>query len=85
MNYKTIKLISDKYSLKEITLRSKKFYNQIKKRRSIREFSTKKINDKILENAVLSAASAPNGANLQPWHFAILRTSARAQVHIKYN
>lgn len=73
MNYKTIKLISDKYSLKEITLRSKKFYDQIKKRRSIREFSTKKINDKIIENAVLSAASAPNGANLQPWHFAIIK------------
>ena len=48
MNYKTIKLISDKYSLKEITLRSKKFYDQIKRRRSIREFSTKKINDKII-------------------------------------
>ena len=61
MNYKTIKLISDKYSLKEITLRSKKFYDRIKKRRSIREFSTKKINDKIIETAVLSAASAPNG------------------------
>tara|TARA_B100001540_G_scaffold239005_1_gene213509 strand:+ start:698 stop:1363 length:666 start_codon:yes stop_codon:yes gene_type:complete len=73
MNYKTIKLISDKYSLKEITLRSKKFYDQIKKRRSIREFSTKKINDKIIESAVLSAASAPNGANLQPWHFAIIK------------
>ena len=73
MNYKTIKLISDKYSLKEITLRSKKFYDQIKRRRSIREFSTKKINDKIIENAVLSAASAPNGANLQPWHFAIIK------------
>ena len=73
MNYKTIKLISDKYSLKEITLRSKKFYDRIKKRRSIREFSTKKINDKIIENAVLSAASAPNGANLQPWHFAIIK------------
>ena len=73
MNYKTIKLISDKYSLKEITLRSKKFYDQIKKRRSIREFSTKKINDKIIETAVLSAASAPNGANLQPWHFAIIK------------
>ena len=73
MNYKTIKLISDKYSLKEITLRSKKFYEKIKKRRSIREFSTKKINDKIIESAVLSAASAPNGANLQPWHFAIIK------------
>tara|TARA_Y100000996_G_scaffold349935_1_gene288822 strand:+ start:1495 stop:2160 length:666 start_codon:yes stop_codon:yes gene_type:complete len=73
MNYKTIKLISDKYSLKEITLRSKKFYDRIKKRRSIREFSTKKINDKIIETAVLSAASAPNGANLQPWHFAIIK------------
>lgn len=73
MNYKTIKLISDKYSLKEITLRSKKFYDRIKKRRSIREFSTKKINDEIIETAVLSAASAPNGANLQPWHFAIIK------------
>ena len=30
-------------------------------------------NIRIIENAILSAGSAPNGANLQPWHFVIIK------------
>ena len=46
----------------------------MKKRRSIREFEkSQSLNDEIIKNAILTAGSAPNGANLQPWHFAIVK------------
>ena len=73
MKFKTEKLKFIDLPLKEITKRSKIFYDQIKKRRSIRDFSNKEINYKIIENAILSAGTAPNGANLQPWHFVIIK------------
>ena len=45
----------------------------MKKRRSIRNFTKESIDLKIIENAILSAGTAPNGANLQPWHFVIIK------------
>jgi len=51
-----------------------KFYNQLKKRRSVRDFSPEPIPFDVLQNCVLAAGTAPNGANLQPWHFAIIQS-----------
>ena len=62
-----------KLSLKEICIRSKNFYKFFKKRRSIRSFEKSKISDEIIKNAILSAGNAPNGANLQPWHFVVIK------------
>ena len=73
MKFETIKFKQKRLSLKEISKRSKNFYNLFKKRRSIRNFDKIKINDEIIKNAILSAGSAPNGANLQPWHFTIIK------------
>ena len=73
MKFETVKFQQKKLSLKEISKRSKNFYNLFKKRRSIRNFDKIKINDEIIKNAILSAGSAPNGANLQPWHFTIIK------------
>ena len=75
MKFKTEKLQFNKLPIKEIITRSKNFYNEIKKRRSIRDFEETKIDLKIIENAILSAGTAPNGANLQPWHFVIIKNS----------
>ena len=36
-------------------------------------FNKKKIDFTIIKNAILAAGSAPNGANLQPWHFSIIK------------
>lgn len=44
-------------------------------RRSIRSFSTLQIEREVLENAVKVAASAPSGANRQPWYFAIIQNA----------
>jgi iodotyrosine deiodinase len=73
MKFKTENLIHTKLSDQEIIKRSRSFYESIKKRRSIREFSNENINLKVIENAILSAGTAPNGANLQPWHFVIIK------------
>jgi len=73
MNFKTEKLQYTKFTIKESIKKSKNFYNLIKKRRSVREFNKEKIDIKIIENAILSAGTAPNGANLQPWHFVIIK------------
>ena len=47
------------------------FYDRIKKRRTVRDFSTDTFPEEIVRAAVMAAGSAPNGANMQPWHFAI--------------
>ena len=73
MKFETEKFKPTKLSLVELSLRSKKFYELIRKRRSIREFDKTPIKDEIIKNAILSAGSAPNGANLQPWHFVIIK------------
>ncbi|NNC59782.1 MAG: nitroreductase family protein [Erythrobacter sp.] len=41
-------------------------------RRSCRYFSDKPVPREIVEQAILAAGGAPNGANHQPWHFAIV-------------
>ena len=38
-------------------------------RRSVREFSDRPVPRATIEAAILTAGSAPSGANLQPWHF----------------
>lgn len=73
MKLKTEKLKYNKFPMNEIIERSKKYYNSIKIRRSVRDFKNKTVNLKIIKNAILSAGSAPNGANLQPWHFVIIK------------
>jgi len=73
MNFKTEKLNYKIIPYKEIVKRSKFFYKLIKERRSVRKFSNKTIDINIIKNAILSAGTSPNGANLQPWHFVIIK------------
>ena len=62
-------------TLEEMKLNSKKFYLEIRNRRSVRDFETKKFDIQIIKNALLAAGTAPNGANLQPWHFVVIKNS----------
>lgn len=41
-------------------------------RRTIRDFSDAPVPQSIIETAIKAAATAPNGANQQPWHFAAI-------------
>ena len=75
MNFKIEKLIFKKKNIDEILEKSKKFYIEIKERRTVRDFDKKKVDINIIKNAILSAGTAPNGANLQPWHFVVIKNS----------
>tara|TARA_B100000029_G_scaffold493606_1_gene556333 strand:+ start:50 stop:718 length:669 start_codon:yes stop_codon:yes gene_type:complete len=73
MKFQSVKFNHTVIPTEEIKKRSATFYNLIKKRRSIREFRLKKISDTVIKNAIKSAGTAPNGANLQPWHFVVIK------------
>ena len=73
MKFITKKLDFSNQTLKEMSFNSKNFYNLIKKRRSVRDFKNEKINFDIIKNAIMAAGTAPNGANLQPWHFVVVK------------
>jgi len=60
------------YPADEMLKRSQAFYEDVKKRRTVRDFSDKPVPKEIIENCIKSAGTAPNGANLQPWHFVII-------------
>ena len=73
MEYQPLKFNFKAYTIKEIKKRSKKFYEIIKKRKSIRSFRETKIDDSIIKNCILAAGSGPSGANLQPWFFVVIK------------
>ena len=56
--------------------KSRDFRATISKRRTVRDFSEQAVDAELIENAVRAAASAPSGANKQPWHFAIISNPA---------
>lgn len=61
------------FSKNEMLERSKFFKEYLRRRRSIREFSSKNIPIDVIKNCLLAAGSAPSGANKQPWHFVIVQ------------
>lgn len=54
---------------------SRDFLQRIKKRRTVREYSTRQVPFELIENAIAAAASAPSGANQQPWTFVVVQDS----------
>lgn len=59
----------------EMRTRSESYLEQMLFRRTVRDFSSKAVPQEIIDNAVRTAASAPSGANKQPWFFAIVKNT----------
>ena len=59
-----------------MTERSKSYYRWLDQRRSVREFSEKSVPKEVIENIILSASTAPSGANKQPWTFCAVSNAA---------
>lgn len=57
------------FPAEEMSRRASAFYERIRHRRSVREFSDRPVSREIIENALRTAGAAPSGANMQPWHF----------------
>ena len=60
------------YPIEEMQERAADFYANIRRRRTVRDFSSRPVPRAIIENCLLAAGTAPNGANLQPWHFVVV-------------
>ena len=60
------------YPPEEMKERAREFYDELSRRRTIRDFSDREVPVEIIENAIRAAGTAPNGANLQPWHFVVV-------------
>ncbi|MBX7527088.1 nitroreductase family protein [Qipengyuania vesicularis] len=65
------------YSLPEMTdaeriERATAMRNKLASRRTCRYFTDEPVPREIIEQAILTAGGAPNGANHQPWHFAVV-------------
>jgi len=62
----------DEHPLKEMEKRSEEFYLEMKKRRTVRQFSDRPVPRIIIENCIRAAGTAPSGANMQPWSFVVV-------------
>ena len=60
-------------SAEESIERSATFLDSLRRRRSVRDFSTDEVPIAVVENAIATAGTAPSGANQQPWRFVVVR------------
>ena len=63
------------YPPTEMLARSEEYYQNIKRRHSVRKFSDRHVDKAVIENCIKAAATAPSGANHQPWHFVAVNSA----------
>lgn len=59
-------------SNEEMIRKSEEFYAWANQRRSVRDFSSEPVPKEVMENILLTASTAPSGANKQPWTFCLI-------------
>jgi iodotyrosine deiodinase len=62
--------------VEEMTTRAAEFRNMMQSRRTVREFSDRLVPRELIEECLRTAGTAPNGANMQPWHFVVVNDPA---------
>jgi nitroreductase len=53
--------------------RADEFFELLKRRRTVREYSDRDVPFELIEKAIATAGTAPSGANMQPWRFVVVR------------
>ena len=51
---------------------AQRFLDTLRTRRTVRDFSSRPVDPQTVELCIRAAATAPNGANRQPWHFVMV-------------
>ena len=60
------------YPPEEMLRRARELRADLQRRRSIRQFSERPVAREVIEECLRAAASAPSGANRQPWRFVVV-------------
>jgi nitroreductase len=63
------------YPVEEMKQRAISFRKEMQRRRTVRHFSERPVPREVIEECLLTAGTAPNGANLQPWLFVVVSDS----------
>jgi len=77
MSTATVPLRHVSLSESEMVVAAQRFADRLASRRSVRDFAPDPIPPEVVDAAVRAAATAPSGANLQPWRFVVLTDPAR--------
>jgi nitroreductase len=56
--------------------RSRNFADDMQRRRTVRTFSDRPVERRVIEACVETAGTAPSGAHQQPWHFVVISDAA---------
>jgi nitroreductase len=56
----------------EMRRRAIEIREELQRRRTVRHFSDRPVPREIIEECIRAAGTAPNGANMQPWHFVVV-------------
>ena len=70
--YRFRKLDFERLSPEEQSRRLREFSERMGGRRTVRDYSDAPVPRALVEEAIRTAGRAPSGANLQPWHFALV-------------
>ena len=60
------------HSVENMRRRATAFYEDLRRRRTVRDFAPRPVPRDIIEDCLRAAGTAPNGANRQPWHFVVV-------------
>ncbi len=60
-------------SIEEQTRRAEEFYQTLRQRRTVRDFSGEPVPFELIEQAIRAAGTASSGANMQPWRFVVVK------------
>ncbi len=78
----------------EMLVRATRLRDELATRRTVRDFSARPVPKEVIDACLQAAASAPSGANRQPWHFVVvtdpatrrrIRTEAEAEERAFYH
>lgn len=73
MSYNPVPLRLPQFSEREMVQRAHQLHEHAKRRRSVRQFSTRPVDRELIEVAVRIAGTAPSGAHKQPWTFVVVQ------------
>ena len=73
MTYRPVPLAFERRPIEQQRAHLAAFAESMRRRRTVRHFSSDPVPDDLVDQAIAVAGSAPSGANQQPWRFVVVR------------